>query len=151
MSRSYKLRTFKLLSLPSSFRLWAALVISLVPPWSWPWSLLLKYKIRMILRRRSQATWNTKKGRSQPNCDARHVWHWIKSKPALGPGLWTRLTWHASLNKQTNKAKSQYNQSYKYNKEYQLWYIKLFVLQYTQKTQMYKKLLLGTNHSFNHK
>lgn len=48
-------------SLPSSLRLWAALVISLVPPCSWPCSLLLKYKMRMILRRRSQATWDGEK------------------------------------------------------------------------------------------
>lgn len=54
------------MSLPSSLRLWAALVISLLPPWNCPWSLLLRYKIRMILRSRSQATWTKRKrGRKQ--------------------------------------------------------------------------------------
>ncbi|KAG7277634.1 hypothetical protein CRUP_025319 [Coryphaenoides rupestris] len=41
---------------PCSLRLWAALVISRLPACSWPWSLLLRKRIRMILRRRSQAT-----------------------------------------------------------------------------------------------
>ena len=45
--------------LPSSLRLWAALVISLAPPCSWLFNLLPRYIILMILLRRSQVSWRS--------------------------------------------------------------------------------------------
>lgn len=80
---------------PSSLRLWAAFVISLLPPCSCPWSLLLRCKMRIILRSKSQAA-------CREILALEDIISSLQSHN-FRPQIWKHFNWKGNMNVNKNK------------------------------------------------
>jgi len=85
---------------PSSLRLWAALVISRVPPCSWLCSLLLRYMMRMMWRSKSHVSCNDNKAmiRKSESVQLTELIWMITTTTTLQPlCMTTYVSWHPQL------------------------------------------------------